>query len=231
MTSSDKRSSRGTWTPPQGVFTDPQIVDDILASMDLSAIELEEAALVGVRAYIECTPHDPRHLPGSLLSGKAFRGLGDILVPRGWRREDRRGHSTVVSPDGAVAITTALGDENTGIAQATPETSASKGAETAAFISGTQLSLFPPASTDIAITTQSAVRTGWVLLLHPFDRDQRVNLELSMPEHQGRGGRISAWYTRLILPAISFDDSPARLGAPVPPPAPQRPVHVERRSS
>lgn len=215
---------------PAGVFSDVHIVEDFLAPVGLSAGDLREAAFVGVRAYLECTPHDPIHLPGSLLSGKTFRGLCDIFVPRGWRRDDRRGHSTVVNPSGTVALTTALGNHDTGIVLATPRTRAAKGVETKAFIEETQLSL-PIDAGPLSATALSTGRIGLVLLMHAFHVERRVNLELSIPTKRSRNGHISAWRTRLILPPISLDGDALRSGAVPLYPAPQRPVEVQRKSS
>lgn len=212
---------------PAGVFGDFRMVEGFLTSIALSAGDLQEAALVGVRAYLECTHHDPIHLPGSLLSGKTFRGLCDILVPRGWHRGDRHGHSTVVNPPGTVAITTALGNDDTGIVSATPRTQAAKGVETRAFIEETQLSFFPIDSGP----PLSVGRIGLVLLLHAFDKERRVNLELSIPTEWSKAGHISAWRTRLVLPPISLDGDALRSGVALPAPAPQRPVEVQRKSS
>lgn len=211
---------------PAGVFSDIHIVEGFLAPVGLSAGDLQEATLVGVRAYQECTDHDPIHLPGSLLSGKTFRGLCDILVQRGWSRDGRRGHSTVVNPLGTVAITTALGNDDTGIISATPRTQAAKGVETRTFIKETQLSFF---STD-AGPPLSAGRIGLVLLMHAFDKERRVNLELSIPTEWSKDGHISAWRTRLILPPISLGDDAQRSGVAPPTPAPQQPVEVQRKS-
>ena len=216
---------------PVGVFSDLVGVEGLLAHINLSVEDLREAALVGVRAYLECTPHDPIHLPGSLLSGKAFRGLCDILVPRGWRREDRRGHSTVVNPQRTVALTTALGNHDTGIVLATPRTRAAKGVETRAFIEETQLSLFP---TDAGLPLAAALSTGrigLVLLMHAFSGGRRVNLELSIPTKWSSNGYISAWRTRLILPPIPLDGDARLSGVAPPAPAPQRSVEVQRKSS
>ena len=209
---------------PAGVVKDPAIVEGLLDPdrIGLSVGDLEDAAWAGIREYMECTAHDLPHMRGSLLSGKALGELRDILVPRGWTSRTRRGHGTVVHPLGRIAITTAVGDHNTGLAHATPNTSAAKGLETEAFIQESQLRLLD------SILPFSNRPISCVLLIHVFDKERRVNLELSVPQSTDEHQRISAWRTRLILRPISLDGG-IRQSVASPAPAPQQPVEVQRK--
>lgn len=222
MTSASHLSRSGQPVLPAGVFKDPATVEGLLARIELPADVLEDAAWAGIREHMECTSHDLPHMPGSLLSGKALRELRDILVPRGWTSRTRHGHGTVVHPSGLVAITTAVGDHNTGLAHATPYTSAAKGLETEAFIQESQLRLFD--STPLLPNRP----IGCVLLIHVFDKERRVNLELSVPQRTDEHQRISAWHARLILHPISLDGG-IRQPVASPAPAPQQPVEVQRK--
>ena len=225
MTSTPHSSSSGDQPVlPAGVFKDTATVEGLLARIGLSADDLEDAAWAGIREYLECTLHDLPHMRGSLLSGKALRELRDILVERDWISRTVRGHGTVVHPLGLVAITTAVGDHNTGLVQATPSTSATKGVETETLIQGIQLPLFGPtprfADTPI----------GCVLLIHAFDEERRVNLELSAPQRIDEDQLVSTWRTRLILRSIPYDGG-IRQPVASPATAPQQPVEVQRKSA
>ena len=225
MTSTPHPSSFGDQPVlPLGVFKDPATVGGLLARIGLSADDLENAAWAGIREYLECTLHDLPHMRGSLLSDKALRELRDILVPvpRGWTSRTVRGHGTVVHPSGLVAITTAVGDHNTGLTQATPSTNATKGIETEILIQGIQLSLFGPTPHLVIMPI------GCVLLIHVFDKERRVNLELSVPQRIAQDQRVSTWRTRLILRPISLDGG-IRQPVASPATAPQQPVEVQRR--
>ena len=209
---------------PPGRFKDPAEVGSILAAIDLWPAILKEAPRVGLAEYVECTLHDPAHLPSVVLSGKTARGLSDLLVPHGWRHRSHMGHTAVVHPTGLVAVTVAIGDAKTGLFTETPSTSAAKGLATEVFIQDTQRQLF----TSPSEVTGTPI--GCTLLLYPFDREGVLNLEFSVAERMNEEGKISAWRTRLILPQIPFGDT---ISQPIdaPTPAPQQPVGVQRKSA
>ena len=211
---------------PRGRFKDPVAVEAILAGIDLSTEILNAAAHGGLQEYLECTRHDPRHLPSVMLSGKTARGLSDLLVPQPhrWRHRDRMGQTAVVHPWDLVAVTVAIGDAKTGLVTKTPSTSAAKGLAAEALIQDTQRRLWS-SSCEI-----SDAPIGCVFLLHVFDNEQVMNLEFSVPERLDEDRKISAWRTRLILPQIPFGRITGQ-PADVPKPAPQQPVGVQRKSA
>lgn len=210
---------------PRGRFNDLAGVEEILAGIDLSAGVLEAAVRIGLRDYMECTPHDPDHLPSVILSGKTARSLSDLLVePHGWRHRSYKGQTAVVHPSGLVAVVVSMGDAKTGLFTETPSTSVAKGVTAEALIQDTQRRLFasPNEITGTPI--------GCLLLLHVFDnaREQVVNVEFSVPERMDEDGKISDWRTRLILPRIPFGRNLNQL-VNTPAPAPQQPVEVQRK--
>lgn len=175
---------------PAGVINDLAEITSLLSPYQIGVRDLQDAIRFGLAEYLECTPHDPIHLPGVLLVGKSIRRLRDTLVIRDWDAVNVRGYATVQHPSGRMAITTALGDHNTGIALKSPRTSASKGPESAAYVQTNQMSLFPnmfpgpiPHTTD-----QTA---GFILLMHVFDSEQVVNAELSRPIGSDHNRRVS----------------------------------------
>ena len=190
---------------PAGIISDPGEITSLLSPYRLGIRDLQDSIRFGLAEYLECTTNDPIHLPGVLLVGKAIRRLRDILVTREWETVNVRGYATVEHPSGRLAVTTALGDANTGSKLKSPRTSASKGAQSASYIEANQMSLFPAMFPGpIRHTTDQT--TGLILLVHVFDGEQVVNAELSRPIGTDHHRRISKWRTRLILPQASFSE-------------------------
>src|SRR5438034_4977724 len=105
-----------------------------LEGLGLSVDELREAILIGESARDACTPNDPPSAPGFYAWAKTVRALGEILIPKGWTRNDDEKLSIVLSPNAQKAIAVATGDEGTGILGALPKTKYPKGPATVAIV-------------------------------------------------------------------------------------------------
>src|SRR5688500_6601950 len=96
------------------VIAEPVEVSGYLEWLGLSVDELRDAILIGEGSRDACTPNDPPNAPGFYAWAKTVRALGEILIAKGWTRNDDGNLSIVVSPDGQKAVAVATGDEGTG---------------------------------------------------------------------------------------------------------------------
>src|SRR5215204_1343494 len=106
-----------------------------LASLGLSDELLSVAITKGEVARDSCTDNDPPNAPGFDAWAKTVRALRDTLIPKGWTRNDDAMLSTVVSPDGKIAVLVVAGDEGVGDADKVPRTKYPRGAATSAAVS------------------------------------------------------------------------------------------------
>jgi hypothetical protein len=171
---------------------------------------LLEAARRGFGAFAACTPHHPRNFPGLAAWAETIRALGDLLVPApfNWARIEDTGQPLVLSPTGAIAITVAGADENTGRAQgADPRTTSSKGSPTIRAISQNRY-LFPELEEDALQRLQKREkRSTWFLLIHRDVVAGEMRCELSKPIAMGEDRHIIGWSERIILDRTDFDSS------------------------
>ncbi|HNN97056.1 MAG TPA: hypothetical protein PKI03_32530 [Pseudomonadota bacterium] len=168
-----------------------------LSELGVSSSLIREAVLGGELARDGCTPNDPPILRGIVAWARTIRTLRELLGAAGWRRDDKDNFSTVVHPDGQLAIAVAAGDDQTGNPAATSKTRHPKGGVTEAAVENNQqLSLF--ALTELA--PPKKLRATWILLVHR--KEGFLHTELSLPSAIGDDGRVDAWSERIILEPI-----------------------------
>lgn len=194
-----------------------------LEELGLTVDILHDAVGAGELARSNCTRNDPPGIPGILAWGRTVRALREFLVPEGWIANDDGNFSTVVSPDGALAIAVATGNEDTGAHDAAPSTKYPKGPRTRAAVEQNQLNLFPEPILPPDAANRAA--STWFLLVRRTPSE--LICEFSLPETVGDGGLIEEWRERIVLPSIPLDPTPA----PMPQDEPVDPdVNVRRRA-
>ena len=113
--------------------TRPAIVDNPLdrrarlSTLGVTQEILLRAVASGEAARASCLPTHPPGAPGMYCFFETFRSLADDLLDSGWSRKDHKNFSTVLRPDGLVAIAVARGDDGTGDRDANVSTMYSKG--------------------------------------------------------------------------------------------------------
>ena len=198
-----------------------------LAEIGLDPEILRRAVEAGEMAADTCTDHDPSGFRGYTLWGVCTRELRMGLTPRGWKRQNRQNLPLVVSPDGAIAITVATGDPNTGIEDATPHTKNPRGRVTltAIGVNAVQLTFLDPVGQLRPEPGVEPVALTWILLFYR-DRDI-IRCELSLADAWDDDGRPCGWAERLILEPVGVVDRPTIQMEQ----EPEIDVEVERKSS
>src|SRR4051794_35877512 len=113
-------------------------------------------------------------------------------MPEEWVKSDERRYSTVVSPDGKLAISVASGSEETGLKHATPADRSRKGPRTAACVTlNAQPDLWPESLHHPRIKQD---RITWLLVF--FVTKDEVRAELLKPVDIDENGHITGWVAR-----------------------------------
>ncbi len=86
-----------------------------LGKLGFKPEEIEAAIRTGESYRALCTPNDPRTFPGTTAWARTTRTLREIKGDHNWTPEEDRNFSTVVSPNGRLAVTVTTGDKGTGI--------------------------------------------------------------------------------------------------------------------
>lgn len=203
----------------------PLEVKKALASLGLTDELLRVAITKGEVARDSCTDNDPPNAPGFDAWARTVRALRETLIPKGWKRNDDAMLSTVVSPDGSVAIAVVTGDEGVGEADRIPHTKYPRGAATEAAVTRNQRWLFPEMNKAQEEADEKKLKQiTWMLLRRRSkDKDKEsVFAELSLPASMTKGGEVTRWLTRIILepiaiePTVVIDDGQADEGIDVP---------------
>lgn len=192
------------------IATDVFEGDDALEPLARLGLNLEIVTNVLKRALdvaLSCNDNDPITMAGTMLWGKGVRFLAEETRPLGWTRINPDNQALVLSPDGSIAITTASGDEDTGVPYGSPCTRSQKGRTTiAACRDNRQLAfsdwLDPAPMVEIS---QNSGHATWFLLMY---RDKKFNVlraELSLPVQMDENGHVVRWDRRIILPDVPFD--------------------------
>jgi hypothetical protein len=134
---------------------------------------------------------------------ETVRSLADQLAPLGWTRRDYKNFSTVVRPDGQVAIAVASGNDGTGDLSADVTTRSPKGAATYEAVDE-NLSL-PLDERYVADNERSTkpVQVTTYFLLHDR-REGELHAELSRPKSIF-DGYVTIWEPRIRLRTESLD--------------------------
>src|SRR5437899_2944678 len=153
-----------------------------LHTLGVTAAHLREAVSKGVTAQLRTTRFHPPSAPGFYRWSEIVVALRQIYVPRKWEANDVGGLSTIVSPDGAIAIAVATGSDRTGRpGLPDPETRYPRGSMTQAAVrvnQQTRLDL-TTGETIVPKDLETMTRVTWWLLVHV--RRREVRLELSCP--------------------------------------------------
>lgn len=147
---------------------------------------------------------------GLMMWGKVTRAfIRDILIPKGWTKDNSRNYATTVSPNGQYAIVVVPGDVFTSRKDGNPTTRNERGPATIDAIISNQLQL-----SDISNEFPSlGVRQTW-FLLHYEEIDKEtgeindIRLELSLPVGD-TDGVVDEWVERIILQPVTNDLPPA----------------------
>jgi len=209
------------------VLHEPNKVDARLREMGLSATVLLSALNAGIASLALASPNHPPNFGGTSLWAEAVRVLRELLIPKGWRKDNSYNFPTVVSPDRKIAVAVASGDEGTGIRKGNPSTHYPRGTVMQRRVeANSQLPLFDDIRrADDAESAEEAEAT-W-MLLHYRERGQ-LRCELSLPISINDSGFVENWAERIILTPIQID--PTRM--PVLDDEPVNPtVTVKRRAS
>src|SRR5690348_14080441 len=126
------------------VLSKPGESRDRLAQLGLDALIFTQAIQRGQAIAAGYTPNHPAICRGISQWGEIIAALREQLLPRGWTRMTEDNFPLTVNPTRTIAISVSTGDESTGIADATPSTSSTKGPRTAdaVIINALQLNLF-----------------------------------------------------------------------------------------
>lgn len=180
-----------------------------LASLGLSDELLSVAITKGEVARDSCTDNDPPNAPGFDAWARTVRALRETLIPKGWTRNDDAMLSTVVSPDGKLAILVVAGDEGVGDADKIPRTKYPRGTATTAAVNRNQRSLFPEENKAReeaeAAEEKKKKQITWMLLRRRSKDGDSVLSELSLPASMTKGGEVTRWLTRIILEPIAIE--------------------------
>jgi hypothetical protein len=196
-------------TLPAPSFDQPHDRPARLRALGLDESILDETVTHGLLARRSRSPFSPRSYPGFTQWAETTIALRQSLAPKGWKPDESNGFPLVVSPDGAIALTVATGDERTGIATEEPATKYPKGPETTAAVKINEQLAFPELVDAADLTgDQTTQRETWALLVCTTEFELRY--ELSCPKAQAADGRVVAWSSRIILDAIDIESLPGR---------------------
>jgi hypothetical protein len=198
-----------------------------IRELGLTESDLSQAISRGILARSECTPNHPPLHAGFVTWSTTVCALREILMPKGWNRNDEGNYSTVRHPNNNHAIAVATGDENTGNPYANPMTKSPKGSSTknAIAVNLNQAMLFPELMHILPDETAEG-RLTWMLLINVANN--KVKAELSLPINCE--GKVDGWQERLILPEIDLDPVSDFTSKPILPSLPDIEIQVLRRA-
>jgi hypothetical protein len=178
-------------------------VTNALAELGLTKEILHDAILRGENTRDSCTANDPPSAPGFYAWAGSVRALRDILMPKGWKRNDDVNYSRVVNLELGVAIAVVTGDDGTGNQAVSPRTKYPKGPATQAAVTCNQGSLF---RTTVLPEPETEEQESWItwMLLRKRTGDT-VFAELSLPSSMSKDGQVESWQSRIILEPMTFD--------------------------
>lgn len=216
---------------PDTVYVDSWDVNRRLAELGIKEKDLLQAAERGFTAWASCTANHPPAIPGLFAWGETVCALRERLIPLGWERKDEQNWPLVVNRDGAIALSVATGNEDTGRKDKDPVTASAKGPRTiSAIVANQNLPLFP----ELLPSAESLEATGratWLLLVCRDSDAREMRCELSRPIGMDSEGRVDGWAERIILPPRPFDGIEETLvGGGNGPQSPEITLEIKRRA-
>lgn len=214
------------------VYAQPADVDNRLAEIGLNKEILLEAVHAGQMAWAVCTPNHPGLYPGLAAWAETVKTFRDLAMPEGWTRSDEGNLPFTVAPSGAVALTVATGDENTGCESKSPCTKSTKGPRTKKAIKENkdQLRLFGDVRLLPEDLRQVNGRMTWILLIHRDRFLNEVRCELARPVKMNPDGRVDGWAERIILGSIPLGGDVVQVPSEPAPQTPEIVVNINRRA-
>lgn len=208
------------------IYEVPDDVDAALARLGLSEPPLMRSVRSGYLSRISRTANDAPIAAGFYHWNETLRTLRDELVLLGWTRVDEQMFSTILSPDGKIAISVSSGDEATGDPRGYPKTKRDKGPRTADAIYANvgQLDFFKPTPEPAPVEELECLT--YVLLFHANATELRA--ELSLPVSMDENDHIDNWRERIILRSQPLDPEGSTL--PAPDFGPEIDIDVQRRA-
>jgi hypothetical protein len=164
-------------------------VTEALSVLGLTIDELHGSIDAGEVDRDACNHLNPPTDAGSRAHGTTVRVLREIKIPHGWTICDHQNFSTIISPDAAMEIAVASGDDATGDPDRIPRTKHPKGES---FVLGVernaQLHLFKPP--PVTREPRHIAPITWILLRHR--QEKIVRCELSIPTSLGDDERVNS---------------------------------------
>jgi hypothetical protein len=191
------------------VLSKPEESRDRLAQLGLDALIFTQAIQRGQAIAAGYTPNHPAICRGISQWGEIIAALREQLLPRGWTRMTEDNFPLTVNPTRTIAISVSTGDESTGIADAIPSTSSTKGPRTAdaVIINALQLNLFGNVPLRPEELKESNGVMTWIFLFHRDVTAQETRFELSRPVKMDSDGHVDVWAERILFPELPFGTS------------------------
>lgn len=176
-----------------------------LAELGLSLEVLEQALHYGHNGAERTTGSHSKIAAGTYRWHETVAALRSALVEQHWVQKDDLNAPRIISPDGKVSIMVATGNQDTGTKR-TPKNATPKGIMTQQDVWNNSVTEQQAiAEVEAAIAEKQPLT--WVLLYFYSQRRNHIRAELSLPSVQDmKGGYITQWDERIILPKIEFED-------------------------
>jgi hypothetical protein len=195
---------------------DPSRNEALLCDIGVSEDVLMTALRVGDAAADGCTSNHPPMARGFYRFSETVASLAVQLTPLGWTRKDYKNFSTVLRPDGRIAIAVASADDGTGDLSASVTTRSSKGVATVeAVAQNYSLPLDERYVADNAKIVGQAPTVTWFLLHNR--KGGQLFAELSRPMFINDEGFVEKWEPRIPLRALSLDQATIDISGGEPP--------------
>ena len=180
-----------------------------LRDMTVPHALLNEAAQQGYAERMNAEPpFDPPNAQGFDAWRYPVRRLRRGLVALGWRIDNTRNLSLIISDEQRINITVSSGDEFTGIkGDRFPRSKNPKGVLTEAAITRNtrQLDLFPERLPEaVQEFNRTVLYPTWVYLLHI--NDEEIRAELSLPISMDSNNYVDGWAKRILI-SVSLPDA------------------------
>ena len=181
-----------------------------LGKLGCTPDEFEIAIRYGEGKRGACPPYDPPTFPGTTAWATTTRKFREIKIKQNWTPEDDRNFSTIVSPNGRLAITITTGDNGTGVyvPGQSPKLKHPKGIMADTAVKRNRGGwLFQDMAADAKAQADKLKakekRVTWFLLMRR--QGDFVFAELSLPWTISESGQVESWRRRIILDPIEIE--------------------------
>jgi hypothetical protein len=191
----------------------PEVVDDrLLRTFDLSESDIRDRVIL--RAHHAAQAFDgrlyPPGAPGSVRYFELVNTLSQVLLSRGWRRDDKHNICRLVNDDRRIVLVVTSGDELTGIPYLTskkhPRSKYPKGLAMRTAVDSNQSALdIPGYGASVAQDSSDPYSRYSLWTLMVFVNSSEIRSEVSRPTGFDIQDRIAGWDERIILRPIAND--------------------------